>query len=180
MVLCLFGVCLVCSAILGATYVVTEEPIAQASARALSDALGEVLPQDCTPCTTAEPIVLDGTSYECYTARDAGGNVAAYAVKTVSGGFGGPIELLVGVYPDGRVCGTKVLSHSETPGLGAKCATDEGFINQFKGFEGRFAVRKDGGDIDAITASTITSKAYVKGVEAAVKAVKSLGGQGNE
>ena len=68
---------------------------------------------------------------------------------------------------DGLVCNTVVLSHSETPGLGAKCQTDASFIDQFKGWDPaarRLAVTKDGGEVDAITASTITSRAYTAAV----------------
>ena len=83
-----------------------------------------------------------------------------------------------------------MLSHSETPGLGAKCQTDEHFIHQFDGFNSAdktLAVKKDGGDVDAITASTITSRAYTLAVANAVKVAATLdvennenGGQGDE
>ena len=106
----------------------------------------------------------------------------AYAVKTTTNGFGGALTLMVGVLPDGTVYNTSVLEHSETPGLGAKCTEEESFFRtQFKGFRGRLAVKKDGGDLDAITASTITSRAFTLAVKQAVDLVSSLnGGQANE
>lgn len=168
MVLCLFGVCLVCAAILGAVYVVTEDPIQQASKKALEESIGKVLPQG---GELSEAMESDGFQY--YESVD-GGSVAAYAVKSTVIGFGGPLTIMVGVLPDGTVYNTSVLSHSETPGLGAKCTTDDGFISQWKGFKGRFAVRKDGGDVDAITASTITSRAYTLAVANAVEFVKGI------
>lgn len=81
---------------------------------------------------------------------------------------------MVGVLPDGTVYNTSVLECNETPGLGAKCATDEAFISQWKGFGGSLSLKKDGGDIDAITASTITSRAYTLAVSNAVALVMSF------
>ena len=170
MVLCLFGVCLVCAAILGVVYSVTEEPIKEASRKALELSIGQVLPEG-GQISGAQ--AADG--FEYYESL-VDGSVAAYAVKSTSIGFGGPLTIMVGILPDGTVYNTSVLSHSETPGLGAKCATDEKFISQWKGFNGNLAVRKDGGDVDAITASTITSRAYTVAVAQAVNFVKSLGG----
>ena len=110
-----------------------------------------------------------------YVQTAADGSVSAYAVKSVTGGFGGPLTLMVGVLPDGSIYNTSVLSHSETPGLGAKCTEENShFREQWKGFAGRLAVTKDGGDVDAITASTITSRAYTKAIAQAVALVKSL------
>lgn len=174
MVICLTAVCLVCGSILAGVYALTKTPIENAAAAATQKAIGEVLPQGCEiseeMCCT-----LAGTSYSYYAAcRD--GEVVAYAVKSVTNGFGGALELMVGVEADAAVYATKVLSHSETPGLGAKCTSDEKFISQWKGYKGVFTVKNDGGDVDAITASTITSRAYTKAVEQAVNVVKSLRG----
>lgn len=176
MVLCLTGVCLVCSAILGWTYVSTEEPIRRASEKALVEALSMVMPEGVEICADGRRSSFEGVEYEYYTAsRDS--VTAAYAVKSVTGGFGGPLTVLVGVLPDGRVCGTRVLEHSETPGLGAKCSTEECFCSQFAGASGEIKLRKDGGQIDAITASTITSRAYTLAVSNAVKLVNSFNEQ---
>ena len=85
----------------------------------------------------------------------------------------------MGVTADGVVYNTSVLSHQETPGLGAKCTTDVPFMEQWRGFDPAakvLAVRKDGGDVDAITASTITSRAYTLAVKNAVDLVRSLAG----
>jgi electron transport complex protein RnfG len=87
---------------------------------------------------------------------------------------------MVGLTPDGKVYNTSVLSHSETPGLGAKCTEDEHFMTQFKGFDPSqkiLTVKKDGGDVDAITASTITSRAYSLAVKNAVDAFKTIKGE---
>ena len=74
-------------------------------------------------------------------------------------------------------------SHSETPGLGAKCTTDEKFMSQFKGFDPKakkLTVKKDGGDVDAITASTITSRAYVLAIQNAVNALNEIQNEGGK
>jgi len=74
---------------------------------------------------------------------------------------------MVGFTPDGTIVGTSVISHAETPGLGAKISDGEShFITQFEGKNPgdsnfKFAVKKDGGSFDAITASTITSRAFI-------------------
>lgn len=175
MTLCLTAVCLVCAAILGGVYALTYEPIKAADEAALKAGIGAVLPEGVN--ISGEQICEgEGQSYSYYTATDAGGDVVAYAVKSNTMGFGGTLSLMVGVLPDGTVYNTSVLSHSETPGLGAKCTTDQSFMSQWKGLspDKVIKVTKDGGDIDAITASTITSRAYSLAVANAVAVAKSL------
>ena len=175
MVACLFGVCLVCAAVLGGVYSVTKAPIEAAAAAEAQAAISKVLPEggDIAEGTASLP---EGVL--AYYVQGDSAKVSAYAVKTVTSGFGGPLMLMVGVLPDGTVYNTSVLSQSETPGLGAKCAEEEShFRTQWQNFAGKFAVRKDGGDIDAITASTITSRAYTKAVAQAVEFVKGIGGE---
>ncbi len=174
MTLVLFGTCLVCSAILGVVYGVTKDPIAAAAAAEAKAAIAEVLPEggEISEARTAE---LDGVQYEYYE-EFGGGQTVGYAVKSSTSGFGGTLSLMVGVLPDGTIFNTKVLSHSETPGLGAKCTSDKKFMDQWYGFskDGNLTVRKDGGDVDAITASTITSRAYALAVSQARSLVKTL------
>ena len=84
-----------------------------------------------------------------------------------------------GVNASYSISNTSVLSHSETPGLGAKCTTDPKFVSQWAGFDPsvkKLTVKKDGGDVDAITASTITSRAYALAVENALAAFDTLQG----
>ena len=181
MFLCLFGTCLVCSALLAGVYAMTKAPIDATNARLLKEAVGAVLPQG-GELSEAMPLEVGGQPSEYYT-LSADGTPSAYAVKSTVVGFGGPLTLMVGVTPDGTVYNTSVLSHTETPGLGAKCTTDEKFLAQWKGFntaEKILKVKKDNGDVDAITASTITSRAYTLAVENAVNALKSIGGLNND
>lgn len=173
MALCLTAVCLVCAAILGGVYALTYQPILDASAKALKASIGVVLPEG-GEISESKTAVLGGQSFEYYE-NIQNGELTAYAVKTSANGFGGPILLMVGVLADGTVYNTSVLSHSETPGLGANCSdTKSHFRTQFQGFSGKLAVTKDGGDIDAITASTITSRAYTQAVKQAVDLVSTL------
>lgn len=177
MVLCLTAVCLFCGAVLGVVYAVTYEPIEAAAQKALEASINEVLPQG-GELSEAKTIEVGGQTYEYYEAS-VNGQPAAYAVKSTSIGFGGPLTVMVGILSDKTVYNTSVLSHSETPGLGAKCQTDEAFMAQWKGFPADkvLKVKKDGGDVDAITASTITSRAYTLAVANAVAVVDAIGGE---
>lgn len=172
MVLCLTAVCLLCGAILGIVYAVTYQPIAEAAHKALVASIAQVLP-DGGEISDAQT----SGDFEYYSSITEDG-VLGYAVKSSTVGFGGTLTLMVGVLPDGTVYNTSVLSHSETPGLGAKCTTDEEFKKQWEGFapDKVLKVKKDGGDVDAITASTITSRAYTLAVSNAVEFVKSING----
>ena len=174
MVLVLGLTCLLCSAVLGGAYALTKEPIDAAAVAKTNKAVGAVLPA--FDETSYESVDVDGRTYHYYRAVK-GGETVGYAVESSVVGFGGPLSLMVGVTPDGVVHNTAVLSHAETPGLGAKCTTDERFMAQWEGFDPSakiLSVKKDGGDVDAITASTITSRAYTEAVKNAVAAVKAL------
>ena len=168
MVLVLGLVCLACSAVLGGAYVITKAPIEAAAAAKTQAAVAQVLPHFETLEYTADD--------HYYTAKD-GEAVVGYAIESTVVGFGGPLSLMVGVTVDGVVYNTSVLSHSETPGLGAKCSTDAKFVDQWRGFDPavkKLSVKKDGGDVDAITASTITSRAYTLAVENALKVFDTI------
>ena len=169
-------VCLLCSGILGGVYALTKEPIDKAAVKKTEAAVAMVLPS--FESTEKETVDLSGKTYSYYKALN-GSEAAGYAVESSVSGFGGPLTLLVGITPDGVVYNTSVLSHSETPGLGAKCTSDEKFTAQWKGFDPSskiLSVKKDGGDVDAITASTITSRAYALAVENALAAFKAISG----
>lgn len=181
MALCLTAVCLVCSSVLAAVYVATIEPIADAQKAKTNATIAKVLPEftaDVEPGT----VTVGDVEYSYFKAPGAG-----YAITSVVGGFSGPLTVMVGITNEGIVHNTSTLSHSETPGLGAKCQTDPAFIDQFKSWDPSqktLLVKKDGGDVDAITASTITSRAYSLAISNALEAfkeiVKNEGGQNNE
>lgn len=190
MVLCLFGTCLFCSAILGGVYALTKEPIEQTNAKLLQDAVGQVLLRNAdnsgikegTEIMEAPDLIeVDGKSYS-YFVQVENGTPVAYAIKSTVVGFGGPLTLIVGISADRKlVLNTSVLAHSETPGLGAKCTTDEKFMGQWNGLlleKTKLEVQKPVKDgIDAITASTITSKAYTQAVANALAAFDTIAKQ---
>ncbi len=181
MVAVLFGITLVASAGVGEVNMITVEPIAQSKQAATTAALTEVLPP--FDETTSEELTIDEMPITVYTATK-GGVVAGYAVQSMSKlGFGGAVRMMVGFDPDGRVVNINVLEQTETPGLGTKMC-DEGnpLLGSVKGqrledkqlVDGKLAVRKDGGDVDALTAATISSRAYVDAVNRAWMAYKSV------
>ena len=168
--------CLFCSGILSGAYALTKRQIDAAVALKTNRAISEVLPHFTE--TSSESIALNGKTYPYYKATE-GDKLIGYAVESSVVGFGGPLKLMVGVTADGVVYNTSVLSHSETPGLGAKCTSDKKFISQWKGFNPKekiLSVKQDGGDVDAITASTITSRAYTQAVANALAVVEKLNG----
>lgn len=176
MVLCLFAICILCSGLLAGVYALTKEPIDAAAAAKTNNAIAQVVPEF-DSMSEEKSVDVDGTSYNYYEVSK-GGEVVAYAIKASAVGFGGPIALMVGVTADGIIYNTSVLSQAETPGLGAKC-TEPAFADQFKGFnpaEKKLSVKKDGGDIDAITASTITSRAYANALALAMTVHGALTG----
>ena len=178
MTICLFAICLVCSALLAGVYALTAEPIAAAAASKNEAAIKEVLPDAAVTIEEERTVEMNGLTYAYNLAYDAEGNTVGCAVNVTTLGFGGPIVIKVGFDVEGNIWNTKVLSQSETPGLGAKC-TEAAFAEQFKGFnptEKKLSVKKDGGDIDAITASTITSRAYTNGLATAVNVFWAITG----
>lgn len=107
----------------------------------------------------------------------AGAN--GYAFEVTPGGFDNTITMMVGVDTEGKVLGISVISHTETAGLGAVAAAEtpagEAFRAQFVGQSGSVSVTKDGGQLDAITGATITSRAVCDGVNAALACAATLG-----
>ena len=178
MTLCLFVICLACSALLAGVHALTKKTIDEGDAERNEAAIKEVLPSTVSVIDTLKTIKVDGTTYSYNRAFDAEGNTVGCAVDVASSGFGGPIKMKVGFNADGIVWNVKVLSHAETPGLGAKC-TDPAFSEQFSELdpsdEKNLKVKKDGGNLNAITASTITSRAYAEGVALAVKVFQAIG-----
>ena len=171
MTLCLFAICLVCSALLAGVYALTKDPIDAAKAAKNEAAIKEVLPEAAVTIEEERTVEMDGQAYTYNLAYDQQGNTVGCAINVSPLGFGGPIDIKVGFDVNGVIWNTKVLSQTETPGLGAKCV-EASFSDQFKGFDPaqkKLAVKKDGGDVDAITASTITSRAYAVGLATAVK-----------
>ena len=169
MVLTLFMVTLVAAGLLGSVYALTKEPIRLAELKKKNEAIQVVVPGfDNEPSQEVERIFMDGDSLYLYTAR-LGEEILGTAVETFTKqGFSGEFKLMVGFAPDGSIIDIAVIKHAETPGLGDKMEKGKSdFSVQFMGKHPdsfNIAVTKDRGDVDAITASTITSRAYCDAV----------------
>jgi electron transport complex protein RnfG len=179
MVITLFGITLVSSAILGTVYTLTEEPIRKAETDKINKAIAEVVPAfDNSPSTETDTVEVDHQKMVGYRAKKDGQLVGIAIQANTSKGFGGLISLMVGFLPDGTIHSTAVIKHAETPGLGDKIdKTKSTFSTQFEGKHPdtfKLAVKKDGGDVDAITASTISSRAFCDAIERAGKAFKEM------
>lgn len=163
MILCLLLMSIVMSAALGFVYVITKKPIEDTNKKVEIEAVKNVLPNfDNDP--TKDVKTIDGLVY--YVATQSG-EVVGCAVKTYTNkGFAGHFEIMVGFKPDGTIYKTAVLDMKETPGLGDKMKNPK-WRNQFNEknpVSYQLKVKKDGGDVDAITASTITSRAFCDAV----------------
>lgn len=178
MALALTGFSVVAGGLLGWVNDITTEPIAQANAKTLSDAIAVVVPEfDNNPAEAPEEVDLDGVIYKVYKATKGGEFVGA-AVESSSMGFGGEIKVLVGFDTEGNIKDYSLLAHAETPGLGSKAADwfkkgGKGDITGKNPGQTPLIVSKDGGEIDAITASTITSRAFLRAINNAYAAYKN-------
>lgn len=182
MALSLTIIALVAAGALAGIYVLTKGPIEATNEANKLKAKTEVLPalQDKDiHFADADTVVLEkGEKIILYRAIDADGNLLGTAVETFDkDGFNGLIKLMVGFDADGVIQGYSVLEQQETPGLGANMVkwfkTDKN--NQsIIGRKGELRVKKDGGDddVDAITAATISSRAFLRAVNRASKAIE--------
>ena len=175
MLLVLTGVTVVSVALLAWVNELTKEPIAQANAKALSDAVSLVVPDfDNNPIAEKKIQEVNGVQYAVYPATKSGEYIGA-AVEASAMGFGGDLKVLVGFDAEGNILNYSLLSHAETPGLGSKADTwfkkgNKGDITGMNPGKAALTVSKDGGQVDAITASTITSRAFLSAVNAAYAA----------
>lgn len=182
MILSLTLVCVITSGLLATTYMFTSGPIAEAEAKALQEAVKEVAPEfDNNPIDESFSVKTeDGYDLLIYPAKK-GEKVMGAAVESSSkNGFSGLIRIIVGFDAEGKILNYSVLQHSETPGLGAKMQewfrtdkNNQSIIGRSLS-NGELAVTKDGGDVDAITASTITSRAFLEAINRAYNAYKDL------
>jgi len=181
MVLVLTGVAVIMGGILAFVNHLTEGPIKEQKAKILADGIKSVMGvSDLTISktdTVRQTVSGKELTYVIYQAQDADKKDLGAAVESVTGGFGGDLKVLVGFDPEGKILGYTLLEHAETPGLGAKA--DKWFQKGEKGdIIGKtpaepLTVSKDGGKVDAITASTITSRAFLLAVNNAYNAYKN-------
>lgn len=178
MVLVLFCITLISGACVGWVNMITEEPIAEAKKKADEAALIKVLPEF-DQIEKSEHKADELTIEVNKASKD--GKVVGYAIKTATkNGFSGMITMMVGFDNNGTILNVEVLEQSETPGLGAKMSEDGNpILASIKGKEAsktKLTVKKDGGDVDALTAATISSRAYADAVARAYSVFKFVAG----
>ena len=181
-------ICAVVAGLLAAVNAITAPIIAEAKAEKTRQAIAAVIPYtenleeisfadetgmvskvyravDWNALTSSQIVTVDMATY--------------YAVEVAPSGFGGTITMMVGISGDGRVLGISIISHAETPGLGAVAAqnTDKGaaFRNQFIGLISGITIGSGENQIDALSGATISSQAIVDGVNAALACAQKLG-----
>lgn len=179
MSLSLSMIALISAACLGFVYELTKKPIELAALNKKLDAIRQVVPEFSNN-PDSEMFFLptgEGDSLEVYPAKKDD-VIVGYAVNTyTSNGFSGIISLMAGFKPDGTIIDITVLEQKETPGLGTKMTEPE-FKDQFKDknpAEFELKVEKDGGPVDAITAATISSRAFCDAVQRAYNTLQKGG-----
>ena len=185
MLLVLTGITAISVALLAFVNELTKGPIAEANMKTLNEALMQVLPEFTNnPVSEADTVysekngkkVIDFIIYPA----EADGKWIGSAVEATSLGFGGELKVLVGFDAEGNIYNYSLLSHAETPGLGSKADIwfkegNKGSIVGMNPGTTVLTVNKDGGQIDAITASTITTRAFLQAVNNAYKAFANEG-----
>lgn len=167
----LFIITAVVALLLGLINNVTAGEIERLTAEKTKAAMNEVLEADSYEEMSVElPELITGIS----EALDGAGSVIGHVVEVEPAGFGGVIGMVVGIDSDNVVTGVAIVSHEETSGLGAD-AVKPAFRDQYRGKSGTLAVDKEGGEINALTGATVTSKAVTDGVNTALRAVEELG-----
>ena len=178
MFLSLSAICLLVGILLSQVNKMTAKPIAEAKALKLQNAIGEVVPEfNNDPVAESYMIVGEGGDSLLVYPATKDDEVVGFAISSSANGFAGEIQIMVGFDMDDKVVNYEILQHAETPGLGSKMG------DWFKDIEsnsksiigrdmslGALAVKNDGGDIDAITASTITSRAFLNAINKAYSA----------
>ena len=162
MLVVLTVITIVAAGVLASVNAVTAPQIKKINEENLAAGIKAVMGSD--DIQVSDPWEVD--AFTAYDINDKQGNLLGKAVVTTENGFGGPLKVLVGFNTDGDILGYTVLEHAETPGLGAKAG--EWFQDKIIGMNpgtNNFTVSKDGGEVDAITASTITSLAFLRAIQ---------------
>lgn len=183
MVLVLVGVALITGSILAYVNHVTEGPIQEQASKTLADGIKSVMGG--VELTVAKDDTVKQefggkeATFVVHKTVGADKKDLGVAIESTTGGFGGDLKVLVGFDLEGNILGYTILQHAETPGLGAKADTwfqkgSKGDIIGKNPSKDNLTVSKDGGSIDAITASTITSRAFLLAVTQAYQAYSNV------
>ena len=177
MVIALVVITFAASAALGGIYELTKEPIAAAKLEKKIRAIGNVIPAfDNIPTDEEYKVPVNSDTLYFYPGKLNNELIGTAVESFTMMGFSGEIRIMVGFLPDGTINDIAVLDHEETPGLGDKMEkrksynknTGLSWSSQFMGKnpeDFQLMVTKDGGDVDAITASTISSRAFCDAVD---------------
>jgi electron transport complex protein RnfG len=174
LVVVLTVICIVAAASLSEVYTLTKDPIEKAAREEKLSAMRAIVPgfdnePDVDTVTTSDGTDDQGNEITrtYYLAKKEGEVIAVLFESSSGAGYGGTITVIVGVTPEGAITGVQVLKHSETPGLGTKVAKPE-WLAEFVGRtldNTKWAVTKDGGDIDYTSGATISPRAVVAAVK---------------
>ncbi|MCF6181726.1 RnfABCDGE type electron transport complex subunit G [Lutibacter sp.] len=183
MVISLLVITVVSGFLLGYVNDLTMAPKAKARLQKKVNALKIVLPKfDNNPVENVKRVKSEKVkdSIEIYTAYANKNKVGIAVTGSSEKGFNGLVKLMIGFKPNGDIQDIQILDQKETPGLGTKM-TKEKFLKQFRGKNPstyKLKVKKDGGDIDALTGATISSRAFAESVQIAydefVKTIDSI------
>ena len=173
-------ICIVVTAALAVTNHFTVDAIAAVNERLLNESLTEIVPSAASFDELTETDLPESPdNYEsAYLAVDSSSQSIGLVVITKIAGYGGDIRVMTGI-ADGQITGVKILAaDNETPGLGARISESD-YLAQYKDKPaGRLSLSRDGGDVDAVTGATISSRALLNAVNSAVETyevVKDVG-----
>lgn len=162
-------ICICVALAVSASYSLTRDRIEQKRLETERAAIAEVFGKDGISYKPLENVPSDVSAV--FEVATPGGGVCGWAVSVSPSGFGGNIDMIVGVSADGTLVGVNITALSETPGLGSR-VNDPGYLSQYAGLGGKLAL---GRDIDAVSGATISSRSVLAGVNRALEAVSSMG-----
>lgn len=158
---------------------ITKDVIAENDAKKTAEAIKQLFPDAASPVTDKLDVSLDDASFEALYKVTDGDTEIGYYAEVYPKGFKGEIAMLVGISPDGKVLGIRIVTHGETVGIGDRIE-DEAFLDTLTGVSGSVSYSKDKTDtdikIDGISGATYSSKAVIYGTNTALKAYKAYKG----
>ncbi len=169
----LFAICLVVALLLGVTNSATAPIIEKMQQEKTAAAMAQVLPAD-----SYELVDVEADNVTALYRAVSGGSQVGCVAQVTANGFGGAIDMVVGVDLEGRVTGVTVTSHGETPNVGSKVVDSQSVLDRFigmSGADGEITVNSGSNRFDGVSGATVSSKGVAAGVNAALAAVASVG-----
>ncbi len=166
-------ICAIVAGIVSFVYALTEKPYEANIKEQKRLAISQIYDSDTVSYTELEGVE---EIQALYIVKE-GEALRGYCAEVASPGFGGDVELMIGFDADKKILGIRVISHSETPGVGAPVVSEGAYLDQYKGHTGQVTL---GEGVDAVSGATISSTAVAEGVNRAVQAIEQLGGKSHE